>query len=235
MNGLVELYSAFVRRGDIVFDVGANVGERTEAFVRLGAKVIAVEPNAGCCSDLRQLFRFSRVTVEQAAAGAQQGAVPLRCCGDNTMSSMSDRWIHAVKASRFHDMAWNDVRMVRVLTLDSLIEKHDEPSFIKIDVEGFENEVLTGLTRPVHGISFEYTPELFDLAVECVNRVRKLGNYEFNFIVGQSLRLGMENWIDDDAVIRKLAQLTPETWRTADHQYADIFARRVANRRKRST
>ena len=47
--------------------------------------------------------------------------------------------------------------MVPVTTLDALIERHGVPSFVKVDAEGFEEEVLQGLSRSIKALSFEFT------------------------------------------------------------------------------
>ena len=64
---------------------------------------------------------------------------------------------------------------VPVTTLDDLIERHGMPSFIKLDVEGFEVEALAGLTRPVPALSFEFTTIQRDLATACIERCAALG------------------------------------------------------------
>src|SRR5439155_7684012 len=57
-------YSAFVGPNDLVFDVGANVGNRTKVFLRLGSRVVAVEPQPACVSLLAEAFgREPRLTV----------------------------------------------------------------------------------------------------------------------------------------------------------------------------
>ncbi|HRD74433.1 MAG TPA: hypothetical protein PK264_00620 [Hyphomicrobiaceae bacterium] len=42
-----HLYSRFVKPGDLAFDIGAHVGDRTASFLRLGARVVALEPQGG--------------------------------------------------------------------------------------------------------------------------------------------------------------------------------------------
>ena len=51
-----RLYSRFVRPGDLVFDIGAHVGDRVASFRRLGAQVVAVEPQPAMVKVLRLLY-----------------------------------------------------------------------------------------------------------------------------------------------------------------------------------
>ena len=41
------LYARFLRAGDLAFDIGAHVGDRISSFRRLGARVVALEPQPG--------------------------------------------------------------------------------------------------------------------------------------------------------------------------------------------
>src|SRR5258708_9447722 len=50
-------YAPFVRRGDLVFDVGAHFGKYAECFTSLGAAVVAIEPNPTCFPILRHTAR----------------------------------------------------------------------------------------------------------------------------------------------------------------------------------
>jgi len=89
-------------------------------------------------------------------------------------------------------------------TLDALIGEHGVPAFIKIDVEGFEEEVLMGLTQPVAALSFEFTTILRDVARACIGRCMALGLTQFNAAIGESQELGdwrsaetIGRWLDD--------------------------------------
>src|SRR5258708_30957815 len=62
------LYARFVKSGDLVFDVGAHVGDRVAAFRRLGAKVVAVGPHRALNFVIRMMFgRDDRVVIERVA------------------------------------------------------------------------------------------------------------------------------------------------------------------------
>ena len=56
LQKMVGFYSGFIKKGDMCFDVGANLGDRTEAFLKLGAKVVVVEPQEDCIKTLKDKF-----------------------------------------------------------------------------------------------------------------------------------------------------------------------------------
>ena len=67
-------------------------------------------------------------------------------------------------APGWEGQAWTRAIRVPVTTLDALIARHGMPTFIKIDVEGFEEEALAGLARPPRALSFEFTTIQRDVA-----------------------------------------------------------------------
>src|SRR5215813_4312309 len=74
-----RFYRQFVKPGDLVFDVGAHVGDRVAAFRRLGARVIAVEPQPALVRTLRLLYGRDRdVLIEPVALGRNAGTVELK-------------------------------------------------------------------------------------------------------------------------------------------------------------
>lgn len=191
-----DFYSRFVRPGDLVFDVGANLGNRCTAFLSLGANVVAIEPQHLCYKYLRLRFG-KRISVERLAVGAKAGIARIRVnSASTTISSMSSVWIDKMKQGRFSSTNWDSSEEVTVQTLDELIGKYGTPEFIKIDVEGYEAEALKGLTSAVECLSFEFTtPEMSAEARSCVERLHSLsGQYRFNFSVGEQCRLELASW-----------------------------------------
>lgn len=215
-----EFYRTFMAPGDTVFDIGANVGNRTEVFLDLGANVIAVEPQPECVAILRNKFGPDpRFTVMQKALGSRTGIGKLHLCAANTIASMSGEWIDSVRSSgRFAEHDWNDELVVDMTTMDALISEFGAPEFCKVDVEGFESQVLQGLTRPIKALSFEFTPEFDTNTKDCIAQLERLGHYEFNWSFGESMVLELEEWTNGNDMVALLDQVD----RTA---FGDIYAR----------
>jgi FkbM family methyltransferase len=208
-----RLYSQFVRPGDLVFDVGAHVGDRIGSFRRLGARVVAVEPQPPLVTMLKLLYGFNRnVIIEPAAVGRESGTVALKLNIDNpTVSTASDAFVRAADgAPGWQDQAWTDTIEVPLTTLDALIERHGRPAFIKIDVEGFEVEALAGLSRPVKALSFEFTTIQRDVALGCLVRCTALGFRRYKAALGESQTFVEERWQTVDEVARWLKELPAE-------------------------
>ena len=208
-----RLYSQFVQRGDLVFDVGAHVGDRVASFRRLGARVIAVEPQAAFARLLRLFYgRSSDVVVEPMAVGRAAGSTRIMINPDNpTVSTASQEFVTAARdAPGWETQRWTRSLVVPVTTLDALIGRHGVPTFIKIDVEGLEAEALQGLSHPVKALSFEFTTIQRGIALACIDRCVSLGLSRFNAALGESQTLVHADWIDRGTIGKWLRELPHE-------------------------
>ncbi len=176
-----RLYGRFIEPGDLVFDVGAHVGDRVAAFRRLGARVVAVEPP----------------TASDAFVRAADGA------------------------PGWQGQAWTRTIRVAITTLDALIARHGLPTFIKIDVEGFEAEALAGLTRPPRALSFEFTTIQREVGIASIERCAALGYARYNAMLGESHALVLADWVSAAAITDWLQALPPEA------NSGDVYALRV--------
>ena len=222
LQRLRRFYAPLIRPGDLCFDIGAHVGNRVAAWTRLGARVVAVEPQAHLMVWLRRRYgRVPGVTLIEAAGGAAEGAATLHLDPRNlTVASLSPDWIATVgRDVAFSRVRWRAAEPVRLTTLDALIAAHGRPALCKIDVEGFEAEVLRGLSQPLPLVSFEYLPATITVAHACLEQLAALGEYEFNWFPGESHRWASPVWLDTPAMTAQLDTLA------AGRASGDIFAR----------
>jgi len=212
-----RLYRGFVQPGDLVFDVGAHVGDRVASFRRLGARVVAVEPQHAMARVLRLLYWLSRgVAIEEVAVGREPGRMRMMINADNpTVSSVSAAFIDAARdAPGWETQRWTRSTDVAVTTLDALMAKHGRPSFIKLDVEGFEAEALMGLSQAVPALSFEFTTIQREVALACVERCSVLGYTRFNAALGESQTF-VGDWVNAADISRWLIEL-PQSANSGD-------------------
>ncbi|MCS6877979.1 MAG: FkbM family methyltransferase [Geminicoccaceae bacterium] len=221
------LYRRFVRPGDLVFDIGAHVGDRISSFRRLGARVVALEPQPGPARVIRWIHgRDPLVTLLPMAAGAAAGRLLLKVNARNpTVSTASESFIESARgAPGWEGQVWDRTLEVEVTTLDRLVARFGVPAFVKIDVEGFEDRVLSGLSTAVPALSFEFTTIARDVARRCLERLSALGPYGFDYALGETQRLVLGRWVPAEIVSEIVARLPHEA------NSGDIYARLVEDR-----
>jgi len=220
----------FVTPGSLCFDIGANIGRRTGIFLALGARVLAVEPQPHCVDEIRAMYHTDRLFIVEKGIAAQEGTAILHLSPQlHTVASMSGDWIESIRTKRLHGWEWNQAIEVPTTTLDRLIDQYGLPDFCKIDVEGFEEEVLRGLTRPIRTLSFEYNPEFINPAIACIRKLEQVGDYEFNHSLDEVMVLSTLDWRAGSEMVNRLQD--PSLLDERDGQrrraglYGDVYAR----------
>lgn len=200
---LDAFHARFLGPGDLAFDIGAHVGDRAASFRRLGARVVAVEPQPRLHRVLRWLARGDAgVTLVAALVGAEAGEAVLRLNTANpTVATASEAFIAAADgAGGWEGQAWDMELTLPVTTFDALAAQYGWPDFAKIDVEGYEGAVLAGLSRPIRALSFEFTTIQRDVAQACLMRLSALGYHAFNACLGESMEFALPDPVNADAM-----------------------------------
>ena len=217
-----RFYGQFMGPGDLCFDVGAHVGNRVRAWTALGAKVLAVEPQPQMVSVLER-FYGSRDDVHILPIGLSDKAGSLELVINSrnpTLTTFSADWVDQFSAHEDISAAPFDAKVtVPVSTLDDLIREHGTPAFCKIDVEGFEDRVLAGLSRPIPVLSFEAFPLDKSRSARCIQHLMTLGDYRFRTVLAEQFRWVQDDWVDAQTMLN-----TVENW-NMDTGSGDIYAR----------
>lgn len=199
-----RFYGQFIKKGSLCFDIGANIGNRVKPFLALGARVVAVEPQKECCDVLQKRFGSSIVIVNKGL-GTEEESREFYVSDASTISTFSSDWIKATtETKRFEGYTWSDVRQVELTTLDRLIDQYGLPDFIKIDVEGFELEVISGLSQPVAMLSFEYrVPEFSERLEKGLRLLQAIYNDRLScdYSAREDMVWSLPDWLSVEAML----------------------------------
>jgi FkbM family methyltransferase len=211
----LEFYRRTLRglqAGDLIFDIGANVGQKTDIFLKLGARVVAVEPDPLNQEVLRQSyldFRLAKksVVIVGKAVGAHAG--PQKMWVDkpgSAKNTLSPKWVEILRTdqSRFGEsLDFSEAREVEMVTLEELIKHYGVPFYVKIDVEGYEPDVLSGLHTPISFVSFEVNlPQFKPEALECIGHLERLAQGgRYNYAPDCLRGLAFEHWLSKEAFV----------------------------------
>ena len=194
---MTSFYSGLIPPNSLVFDIGANVGGFSFVFASTGARVVAVEPNADCVRHIQLSFQTEAIQVVMAAAGPRDGLAQLNLSDErDDISSLSVEWIATMK-ERHPQYAglWSRQVTVPMVALDTLVKHYGMPYFIKIDVEGFEESVLDGLSVQPELLSFEFNAATTDAAINCIDKPVIARASVFNFAYGDPTHFELLEWV----------------------------------------
>jgi FkbM family methyltransferase len=202
---------------DLVFDIGANLGDKTEWFASKGLAVVAVEPQPEILDQLISRFKgLLNVTICPFGVGRKRERLEMSISTHgHVLSTFADHW----KKGRFSQVDWDRRAEVQIVTLDDLVSEYGMPKYCKVDVEGYEREVIGGLSQKIGIISYEFTNEYMEHAYECLDRLKLLGYCKFNISLGESEKFNFLQWLSSDDLIDEISLL-----RGQEDLWGDIYA-----------
>lgn len=221
----VEFYRRLLTgfgQGNLIFDIGANYGSKTSIFLSLGARVVSVEPDDVNQAILREMFLRHRLTPKPviivAKAVSDKSTVETMWINapGSAKNSLSQKWVETLKGDekRFgHSVDFARQKEIQTTTLEELVVTHGLPFFVKIDVEGYELNVLRGMKRPVPYLSFEVNlPEFRPEGLRCLEVLKLLASDgKFNYAVDCRDGLVLREWLDAVEFSRVLNECTDKS------------------------
>lgn len=203
---------------DVIFDVGANVGAKTEVFLSLGARVVAVEPDEAAQATLRDRFlryriRSRPVTIVGKAVSDRIGTEKMWIDGPgsavNTLSKKWANYLHENKTKFQYQhcgLDFNSSTQVETTTIEELSNQYGAPFFVKLDVEGQELNALRGMLTPVPYLSFEINLRMFRReGEECIQTLSRLASGgQFNYASDCGTGLALKAWSGASDFYREL-------------------------------
>lgn len=220
---MANFYSQFFNPGDTVFDGGVLFGEYTELFASRGARVISIEPNPNFHARITALARRKHIHLVKSALGAESGTASFNICstpGFSTLQSQDSDWI--TSSPDYVNVQWSEAVQVDVTTLDAVAAEFGKPQFVKLDIEGYEEPALRGMSFDPAYLSFEFGARRKDQGIACIQNMGARG-YEFRPIIGRDMRFVTDAWLSEVDALAWLGR-----FRTEDAEYGDMFCRHVA-------
>jgi len=222
---LHRFYRSWIQPGYLCFDIGAHIGDQSATWLKLGANVIAVEPNPRLFSYLKKRFRNKpQIHLHQEAIGEKPGKLALHISSiAPTVSTMADAdWRTTIHDRSSFDVQWDRQHIAEVITLQQLIDQYGVPDFIKLDVEDFEYPALLGLQTAVPFLSFEYFSYLKEQSTRCIHRLETLGSYQYNVSFREYFELSFDQWMSATEILQWVSERDPDAFS------GDIYARLAA-------
>lgn len=203
----ISLYRSFLPPCKLIFDIGANDGHKTAAFITMSETVVCCEPDKENFRLLTVRFRNkkTRIIIENKALSDKEGEAELLIHHPGSaFNTLSNKW--QLLLEKDGEERWNEqirftgTTTIQTTTLDKLIEKYGRPDYIKIDVEGFEEHVLKGLSQPVAYLSFEtLLPDYKNELLNCLDKIHSLDS-SASFNIALHEKLVLPGWINREVL-----------------------------------
>jgi FkbM family methyltransferase len=183
-------YKKLIKKDDLCFDIGANIGKKSRLFLALNAKVIAFEPQTECFKFLNKI-NSRNFSYHTFGVGSKNETRKLQLANHLEVATFSNKMIDFYTTD---SLQWEKQEEVVVKKLDTLIKEFGIPNFCKIDTEGFELDILTNLSYAIPIIEFEFNEAFITETIACLEAIDRLGDYQFNFTLNENPKLINRSW-----------------------------------------
>lgn len=200
-----QFYAQFIGQDDLCFDIGANTGKKSRLFLSLGANVIAFEPQTACQESLKNLKKvYPSFEYYPIAVGAENEEKELFLANHSEVATLSKAFIDYFSGD---EIQWTAKETVTVKSLESLIETYGLPNYCKIDVEGYELDILSHLKSKIPMLEFEFTGGFISETIKIISLLDN-ENVRFNYILNEHLKLQLRDWCTGTEM-KKIIQKLP--------------------------
>lgn len=212
--------SFFPEKNLLVFDIGAHTGNKSRLFLELGCKVVAIEPQKNCMAELKKLKeKYPFLIIENCAVGKQEEQADFFTGVNSETSTLSNDF--KTHYEKLGTAKYISSEKVPVTTLKKLFQKHGVPYYLKIDAEGFDEQIISTLDVPVEALEFEYLQPFKANCLNCVDKILSLDHYEFNFCRNEHPSFYFSRWQGGDEFKNALQALPNSVL------HGNIFARQL--------
>jgi len=199
---------------DTIFDVGSNNGDYSLLFNQIypGAKIFAFEPNPYLTKiAIKKIKEFQNVKIIQKAVGNLNSSTTLNIDQNSSLTTslaIANKNSTTYKIKKFlYGNELKKLTTIKIIKLDSFIKNNNSPDFVKIDVEGFEEEVLKGLTNNLKNIKLIMIEFHFDklykkYSTRSIHRLLMKNNFK----LVKSVKFPILKWEDRFYINTKLAR-----------------------------
>lgn len=207
----LDFYKGLLERrpekNNLIFDIGANMGRKSFFFSKLSKNVFAFEPGDRLYNYLIRRFKNSNVEIVNSALGSSISVAQYYQLEDNqAYNSLSEK--HLKTTVYKNGISTNAItgKKVDIITLEKCIEDYGSPKYIKIDVEGYEEEVIKGLKRIIPIISFEANlPDFKEETTRIINYLDELSSFEYRYNYTKDLSFILPEFISGEEMQKIIA------------------------------
>jgi FkbM family methyltransferase len=207
----IAFYKKILGHSNLIFDVGANGGSKTNIYLKVSKKVLCIEPDKSCVDILNSRFKNkNNVTVVPVGISDLEGKEIFYIEGKGScLNTFSSKWRDTLEQEKpfwyqeGESVSFTENYEVEVTTLDRLIKAYGIPDYIKLDIEGYEKNALKGLSYPVKFISLEANlPALLDETIECINIINNLSpDAKFAYSLEEGFVDGLSSYLTSSQLI----------------------------------